>query len=108
MDFLDKLSALTTIDKRPLEKLLKKTVWVICNDIHQAMLRGENIAYVDIGIGTLGFDFSSGDSIKYKFIPNKDVEKEISVTIVSGENPLTDKVEQSLVKKIVDTYKDLF
>ena len=108
VDVLDRLSLLTTIDKKSLAKLSDKACLCICDEIHKAELENNLRCYFDLDIGTLGIDFSSGDSVKYKFTPSKGFEKMIVNTIVNKESPLVEKVEQSLVKKITNTYKDLF
>lgn len=107
MNLVDKLSELTTIDRKTLEKFFKKISWCICDDVHQSSIGGQEQVYIDIEIGTIGIDFSSGDSVRYKFIPSKELEKDIATTLISKENPLTLRVEQSLVSKITNTYKDL-
>lgn len=107
VDILDKVSILTTIDKKSLVKLGDKVSLCICDELYKESLVNNSRCYFDIGIGVIGIDFSSGDSVRYKFTPSKDFEKQVINTLVNKEAPLTKKVEQSLVKKIVDTYKDL-
>ena len=108
VDVLDRVSSLTTIDRKSLVKLTNKASLCICDEIYKSGLENNLRCYFDMGIGTLGIDYSSGDTVKYKFTPAKDFEKMIVNTIVNKESPLVEKVEQSLIKKITDTYKDLF
>lgn len=107
-DIIDRVSILSTIDKKHLLKLCEKVELCICDDVYNSNLDGNYKCWYDIGIGSLGIDFSSGDSVKYKFIPSKEFEKEITSTLLNNENPLKNKIDQSLVKKITDTYKDFF
>ena len=108
VDILEKVSFLTTIDKKALLKLSEKAEWCICDAIYQDNESGNYKCFCDIGIGTIGVDYTSGDTIKYKFIPSKDFEKMLITTLLDKKSPLVTKTEQSLVKKITDTYKDLF
>ena len=107
-NLVDKISKLTTIDTKILNKLMKKVEWCICDDIYLSMLSNNHRCSIDIGIGSLVIDFSSGDLIRYKFIPSNEFEKGIVNTIVNKENPIVTRSEQSLVSKISNTYKDLF
>lgn len=107
-DVIEEVSALTTIEKKTLSKLEEKFEWCICDGLYRDSLMNNNKCFFDIGLGTIGIDYSSGSSIKYKFIPSKDFEKTVINTLTNKESPLVLKTEQSLVKKITDTYKDLF
>lgn len=108
MEITDKLSTLTTIEKKTLEKFFRKIEWCICDDLYTCNLENNHKCLIDIGIGKLGIDFSSGDTVSYRFFPSKELEKGIVSTLVDGNNPLSDKIEQSLVDKLTKTYKDLF
>lgn len=108
IDLLNKLSIVTTIDKKALSKLAEKAEWCICDGIYTSSIENNYRCFFDIGIGTVGVDYSAGDEVKYKFIPSKELEKEVLSTIVNKKNPLVLKAEASLVHKITETYKDLF
>lgn len=47
------LSNLTTIPTSALSKLSDKSVFCICNDVEESILKEENVADIDLGIGTL-------------------------------------------------------
>ena len=108
IDVLTKLSLLTTIDKKELIKLFEKINWCICDEIYNESLNGNYRYSFDLGFGNLSIDSSTGDSIRYKFTPSQELEKQIASTVINKQNPLTVKVEQSLIRKITETYKDLF
>lgn len=108
IDVLEKLSILTTIDAKTLSKLCEKASWCICDGLYLESLNNVYRCFFDIGIGTVGIDYSAGDVVRYNFVPSKEFEKSVISTISNGESPLKGKVEQSLVRKITETYKDLF
>ena len=60
-----------------------------------------------IKIGYSG-DGLSGDSIKYKFIPSKNLDITVKSTIINKKNTLEYILEQTLKDKVTNTYKDLF
>ena len=43
----------------------------------------------------------------YRFTPNKFLEKSLNETLKEGKNPLENVLNDSLVKKLMNTYKDL-
>lgn len=106
-DIIEKLSVLTTIETKALQKLVKKAELCICDSVFNELVEHNYQCFVDIGVGQLGIDYSAGDCVKYKFIPSKDLERLLVKTLSDGVNPLVIKVEQSLVNKITSTYKDL-
>ena len=70
-------------------------------------LKGENLVDINIGIGTLSI-LVDNDVIQYRFVPSNSLESNIKKTVVEGKNPLVEKAEKLLAKKIIDTYKDYF
>ena len=59
-------------------------------------------------MGTAIFTPLSGYSVQYRFIPSKKLEDGIKDTIINKENPLVNNVEEALVKRVVNAYKDFF
>ncbi len=106
-DVLEDLHTLTTIPKNSLVKIFDKCKYAICNNVYEAMVSGENVVDMNIGIGTLKIKFDD-DGVLYKFIPSKSLEESISNTITLGENPLCNVIEQSLVNKVENAHKELF
>ena len=101
------LSTLTTISPGVLSKLFDKEVWCISNAVEQALATQENVAEIDLEIGTLYIQISE-ETIRYKFIPSPLLEKTVINTVSSGHNSLIASLETSLVNKITNTYKDFF
>ena len=48
-----------------------------------------------------------GDEIKYKFIPNSNLEKAVYNTVVKKLNLMETALNEALAKKFIDVYKDL-
>lgn len=106
INIVEDVSKITTIPKSYLDKLNEKAVWCICDGIQDELIQGNNIIELDIGIGTLLIS-SEQENIRYKFIPSEYLEKSINETVTYEHSPLQDQLEQSLINKIVNTYKDI-
>ena len=78
----------------------------MCDAIYESILNKQDITEMDIGIGTL-YILNNDQGIKFKYIPNKQVEEAVKDTIVDQENPVQLILEKRLVSKIVNTYKDI-
>ena len=64
----------------------------------------------DIGIGKIYITIEenkAGKSVRYRFIPSKELEDSINNVVKSRRSPLTKAVENSLQNKVFNTYKDL-
>lgn len=107
MDLIKDLSVLTTIPTASLNKLVNKSNYCICYDVKENLAKGENVTSIDIGIGTLSIILDD-DSVYYKFKPSKDLENSLKSTIVNGENPLINVVDNTIKDKILNVYKELF
>lgn len=104
---IEDLSILTTVPTTNLNQLCKKAIYCICDDIDSSRLKGESLVDIDIGIGTLSILIGS-DAVQYRFIPSNVLDSSVKRTIVDGKNPLVEKAEKLLAKKIISTYKDYF
>lgn len=105
VDILEDVSILTTIPKKVLAKLIEKVQFAISDGVLEGVLAGKNIVDINIGIGTIYIQILE-NSIKYKFIPNETMEENVKHAIVNKENKLEKVLEDTLVEKIVNVYKD--
>ena len=103
---VDDLSALTSIPKSAIIKLLSKESYVITNGIEEGIVAGNSIIDIDLEIGILSILIDE-NQIKYRFVPSAKLEKAIKNTIKNKKSPLKDSLEKSLVSKITDIYKEL-
>ena len=101
------LSILTTIPELSLKKLSDKCKFIICHDVQEACLNDEDEVTVDIGLGQLTIKIED-EGIRYRFIPNASFEESVTNTVLNGVSPLTCLIEDTLVNKIENTYKELF
>lgn len=105
-NIVEDVSILTTIPEKSLVKLENKFIYAICEQIQEDILAEKEFSELDIGLGTLYIKYV-GDQIKYKFVPNQTLEKAVYTTVVKKLNLMETALNESLVKKFIDVYKDL-
>ena len=106
-DVISDMSNLTTLPISLLQQLSDKIEFIILHSVYESLICHENITEIDLGIGRLNI-LQEKDSIRYKFIPSKELEQNIIKTVKEKQSPLTTTVENTLQKKIIDVYKELF
>ena len=105
-NIVEDVSKLTTIPEKTLNKLNQKIIYSICEQIQEDILQDKEMSELDIGLGILYIKYSD-DQIKYKFIPNQELEKAVSSTVVKKLNLMETALNEALAKKFIDVYKDL-
>lgn len=105
-NLLEDVSILTTIPENTLRRLARKEMYCICNDLSEALLKGEKEVVLDLGFGTLTINVDNED-IKYRFQPNMVLDRSIKKVCTDKTNPLVELVEETLASRITNTYKDL-
>lgn len=100
------VSVLSTIPEKTLNKLNQKIIYAICEAILEDVQLEKDISELDLGFGILYVKHVS-DEIKYKFVPSTDLEKAVYNTVTKKLNLLEDTLNETLVKKFLDVYKDL-
>lgn len=103
---IEDLSTITTIPVASLQKLANKASFCICNCVEETSLKNKSLTEINIGIGTLIINVVD-NNIQYKFVPNKKFEDSIRTTLIDKKNPLVEKAEDALVKKILQVYKNI-
>lgn len=89
------LSTISRVPVKILTELNRKECLCIGSAIHDAIIANEDIAVLNIGIGTLSIEISTKQC---KFIPSKELRTAIKKSI----NEKTDPVELEIEKEIVD------
>jgi len=107
IDVKEDLSKLTTINQLSINRLFDKINWIISDAVEQAELAGDDVIELDLGFGLVIVSLED-NCIKYKFKPSKSLEESIIDTVVNGKNQLTFTIENTLVSKITNVYKDMF
>ena len=99
------LSDLTTIPTSALTKLADRAVLCMCNCVEESILENKQLTEMDLGIGTIQV-LVDGNELKYRFIPSKQLDSAMKSTVIDKSNPLTAAVEATLVRRILNTYKN--
>lgn len=106
-NLLADLSILSGVAVTNLERLTLLSNDIISHAVFEAKLNKEPVAEIDLGIGTL-YILISEDELKYKFIPSSVTQFAVKQTLTKNKSRLTGKVETTLGRRIMNTYKDLF
>lgn len=104
-NIIEDLSDLTTIPTSALTKLSDRTVLCMCNCVEESVLAEKPLTEMDLGIGTMQV-LVDGNEIKYRFIPSKALDSAMKSTVIDKTNPLTATVEATLVRRVLNTYKN--
>lgn len=105
-NILEDMPVLTGIPKFNFEKLVKRCNALINHYTYEAFSDGENIVYIDIGIGRLTIQIQE-KCIKYSFEPSIALDKSVKSALKSNVTDLTRLIDSTLEKRIQDTYKEL-
>ena len=105
-DVTEKVSTLTTIPKRQLNKLNNITEYVISDVIEEMILKQEKERDLNLGFGTLGIRIDD-TQVRFRFKPSAKLEESVKNVMKGEKNALTVQLETALVEKLTSTYKDL-
>lgn len=106
IDLLNDLSTLTGVSKLSLQNLCEKANLAISHGVFEKLQSHEPQIEFDVGIGSLYIRLE-GDSIKYKFLPSKELEETVAFTVKNKECALTNKVDKALGDRIENAYRRL-
>lgn len=105
INLLENVSKLTTISERKLLNLLEKANLCLGHELFTGSQVGEQIFEIDVGVGELQV-INNNTEIIYNFVPSGTFEKVI-LDAIDGKDILANYLEDSLSKKLLDTYKDV-
>ena len=100
------VSVLSTISEKTLSKLINIYIYAINEAIEESMLEHKNKSELDIGLGTL-IILHEDNELKFKFIPSAKLKESIINTVVNKQNTLDIVLENTLINRITNRYKDL-
>ena len=79
---------------------------MICNYLEDTTLNNENLCTIDIGIGVLKIVIEE-DTVRYSFIPSKELETEIINTLENNQSYLTSVISSKLTSQLNKLYDNL-
>ena len=100
------LATITNSNKDIFNKLVKNSNFLICNYLEDTTLNNENLCTIDIGIGVLKIIIEE-DTVRYNFIPSKELETEIINTLENNQSYLTSIVNSKLIGQLNKLYDNL-
>lgn len=106
-NLLDDLAVLTGVGKYNYQELVSKVVTVLSHNVAESIRDREESSVTDIGIGQL-ITACVDNKVYYKFIPSHKLEATIRNTYKDKQSALKLQVDETLGKRITNTYKDLF
>ncbi len=100
------LATITNSNKDIFNKLVKNSNFLICNYLEDTTLNNENLCTIDIGIGVLKIVIEE-DTVRYSFIPSKELETEIINTLENNQSYLTSVISSKLTSQLNKLYDNL-
>ena len=100
------LSLLTSIPEKTLGKVLSKAIYCISNAVVESLLADEELTEIVTEIGSIWIQCKNNE-LKYKFVPNAKLNRELTEAVASKKSSLEDALEESVIKKFNDLYRDL-
>ena len=101
------VSKLTTIPEKALDKLNDKILYSICEEVAENILQDKSITELDFGLYKLYIKHDDPSQVKFKVVPSEELQKEVINTITKRRNLLEDTLNNALVKKFLEVYKDI-
>ena len=99
------ISSATKIPIKVLNAVTTKEILCIGSSIHDALEAKEDIAVLNIGLGTLSVNLADGQC---KFIPSQELKTTIKKCINNKIDPLEDTLEQAIIDKLIKVYNEVF
>lgn len=108
VDIIQDMVTLTTISDRTLQKFFGKMMYCITEAVAEKIIENneEDILELNIGIGTLYIKIKDKEP-KYHFKPNELLAKSIMDVINGEDNSFTNMLNDAIVNKFTEVYKDL-
>lgn len=100
------LALLSTIKETALSKLNPIINKLICDYILEAKNKGEDNININLDFGSLNISLLDG-VVKYKFVPSEELEQQIITTYLKNTSPIVDSLEQAVIDRFENIYKDL-
>ena len=105
-EMVSDISKLTTIPDKTLRKLCDIGVECVCHNVLENLNDFNLETTIDMYVGELKIIIDN-DEIHYRFVPSSKLEQMLVEAISTKQDPLLTKIEDGLVSRILNTYKDL-
>lgn len=110
-NMVEQLSTLTNINKKVLDKLVNISIECIGDAVFNNKVDGTDLTNIDIGIGIISIlsDIASS-TLKFKFTPSAKLTENLKNTFDNEsmlKSGLQELLEESLVDRLVKTYKEI-
>lgn len=106
MKINEDLSKLTAVPEKTLDKLTQKELYIMCQCIEEDLLEGKNTSEFDFGNFKILIKYDNKEEVKFKVIPSEEFKKALKMTL-NSKNILEDKLNQAILKKFMDVYKEI-
>ncbi len=106
IDLTQDISLLTSVPYKTLKNIWDKGNECVCHSVLESTQNGNVETIIDICIGKLTI-ITDHNEIYYKFRPSSELENMLINTLTTNKDPLIGNIEQKLVSRILNTYKDL-
>lgn len=103
---IDDLEKLTNVKNSTLMNMLSCINYIILDDVIEQTSIGNDVIELDVGIGVLSI-YLIDDTLEYSFKPSQKLENGLIKAINEKENPLEEKLAESINKNIYKVYKDM-
>lgn len=97
-NIINDLSNYTKVPIKVLNKLTEKAELCIGSAIHDALLTADDVAIINIGIGSLSIELKT---MQCKFIPSKELKSVIKHSIERKADPIELEIEQAIIAKLL-------
>lgn len=105
-NLIEDVSVLTDVSETLIKKFIPVSTYCISHAVFESLSKDETVTEIDIGIGQLLIKTDS-TSVKYRFVPSKELEKSVKQSVTTGYSPMITKIDNSLQEKIERAFKEL-
>ena len=106
-DMLKDLSTVTGIKLANLQPVVVKQIKLMAHDVFNTVNSDEDVAEVDIGIGTIQIKIGE-ENCFYRFIPCAKLSQAIEHTVKTNEDVLVTALEEAVAARFEKTYREMF
>lgn len=100
------LSIVTNLGKFNYTRISDTSIAIISHNVEESIRDDKEVSSIDIGIGVLHI-YHTAEEVKYKFIPAKKLDDAVVDTVKKRKSRLLIKIDESVGRKLQDTYKGL-